>query len=789
MENQSRLQTINQNYDNPVNELNLRDYFVILRIHLKKIIILTLIGLGYTTYNTYTIPPQYQATATVMIREKPGANKIMDFGGERSKNRMVNEIQLIRSRALAKEVVHELWNSNRRNNLHVFGTRVYYPRGQRPRRVLKELLSFGLYDESSFTVAEYKEPYTEAIGERFAGSILGGLSVNIRRNTDILEITFTSVNADEASRIANSIARNYVRLNKIWNSEEAIQSVEFLKSLAVMQEEKLNNAELKIKNFKIKNNMYSLDGSASSVTTQLGSMETDLYNTLAEINIRKEKIDILNSRLSQEDKNLADQLLNNINAQLASLRFEIGNLESQLMQNTTLYGEDHGAVKELKIRIDVLKNQVNKKVNVLVAKGVTVQDPLQARQNIIAELLALDSEIMGLGLKMAETKKLQKIYIGKLNDLPQKQLELAGLQRGNKVLNQNYSYIRKKLEEAKLNVAIQVGNAQLVDSAQKPRGPSSPDHRRNILMGLAFGLGAGVFLALIIEFLDNTLKTIDDIEKYNLSILGIIPSIGDPVKKRRRWFFRKTRFSSASGSRGLRRRLITREDPKSPVSEAYRSLRTSMLYSTATNNMKSILVSSAGPGEGKTTTVANLAITYANLGKKTLLVDTDLRRPVVHKVFDLDREPGVTTYLSSATDDYNSLIKSCEIENLSIITSGIIPPNPSELLGSERMTTLVKNLEKDWDMVLFDSPPMIAVTDATMITKEIDQVVLIVKVGQTDKKAFHHTINNLRNINAPLGGIIMNAVTSKSSYGSYYYYYYYQYYNYYGSEKESDDYE
>ena len=209
-----------------------------------------------------------------------------------------------------------------------------------------------------------------------------------------------------------------------------------------------------------------------------------------------------------------------------------------------------------------------------------------------------------------------------------------------------------------------------------------------------------------------------------------------------------------------------------------------MLYSTSKKNLKSILVSSAGPGEGKTTTVANLAITYANLGKKTLLVDTDLRRPVVHKVFDLERDPGITTYLSSATDDYANLIQTSEISNLSIITAGSIPPNPSELLGSKRMTKLVKQLENDWDMVLFDSPPMIAVTDATMISKEIDQVVLIVKVGQTDKKAFHHTINNLRNINAPLGGIIMNAVTSKSSYGSYYYYYY-QYYHYYGSEKES----
>jgi capsular exopolysaccharide family len=170
-----------------------------------------------------------------------------------------------------------------------------------------------------------------------------------------------------------------------------------------------------------------------------------------------------------------------------------------------------------------------------------------------------------------------------------------------------------------------------------------------------------------------------------------------------------------------------------------------MLYSSSIGELKSVLVSSAGPGEGKTTTVANLAITYANLGKKTILVDTDLRRPVVHKVFDLDREPGVTNYLSGQTNDHQSLVKSCEIDNLSIITSGVIPPNPSELLGSARTTELVKNLESEWDMVLFDSPPLIAVTDATMITKEIDQIVLVVKSGQTDKKAFHHTITNLKN--------------------------------------------
>ena len=200
--------------------------------------------------------------------------------------------------------------------------------------------------------------------------------------------------------------------------------------------------------------------------------------------------------------------------------------------------------------------------------------------------------------------------------------------------------------------------------------------------------------------------------------------------------------------------------------------------------IKSILVSSAGPGEGKTTTVANLAITFANLGKNTLLVDTDLRRPVIHSVFEVKRDPGVTSYLSGQNDDYKELLQDANIDNLSLITSGNIPPNPSELLGSGRMLNLVNELERDYDIVLFDSPPLVAVTDANMISKEIDSILLVIKAGQTDKKAFHHTIMNLNNIEAPLDGIVMNAVTSKSNYGSYYYYYYHQYYHYYSSDNE-----
>ena len=775
---------ISDNIDDGYN-LTFQDYVAIGRIHLKKIIFFTLIGLVLSIYTTHNIPPKYKSTSTVEIREKPGASMVMDFSGSRSQNRMINEISVIKSRVLAKEVVKSLWNSERRNNLHIFGTKVFFPKGQRIRTTIKELFTLGLYDPNISQAQEYDEPYTDLIGDRFSGNVLHGLKVNHLKNTNILKITFTSPNSDEARRLANMIAKTYVRYDGERSRKNAVRSREFLDSLVFDQEKKIDEQERKIRDFKLKNNMYSLDGDANSIIIQLNDYESELYTLTAEINIRKEKTEILNSRLTEEEQNLTDQLLNDMNPQLISLRIEISSLESQIAQSINEYSPTHGAVIELTDKLNNLKKELNDKVELLIAQGATVQDPLRSRQEIIAELLGLDSEIIGFELRVTEINKMLSMFNQKLNNLPEKQMQLARLDRDADIVNNNYSYLRQKLEEAKLNIAVQVGDAVILDYARTPSRPIGPNHNRNILLGLFIGLGIGLGISFLIEFLDNTLKTIDEIERYNLNVLGIIPAINEGANEQsKNGIFSKFR-ANAKTSSGLKRRLITREDPKSPVSEAYRSLRTNFLYSSD-KEIKSILVSSAGPGEGKTTTVANLAITYANLGKKTLLVDTDLRRPVVHKVFNFERENGVTNYLSSQTDNYTELVKETEIENLSVITSGIIPPNPSEMLGSKRMMKLVKLLETDWDMVLFDSPPLVAVTDANMISKEIDQIVLIVKVGQTDKKAFHHTINNLKTINAPLGGIIMNAVTNKSSYGSYYYYYYHQYYNYYGTEKESD---
>ena len=231
----------------------------------------------------------------------------------------------------------------------------------------------------------------------------------------------------------------------------------------------------------------------------------------------------------------------------------------------------------------------------------------------------------------------------KLDALPLKKLEYLKLERTKEVMTKNYTEFTSRLENAKLNVASLVGKVQILDLASLPNRNLN-DNKRNILIGILFGLAAGFGLAFIIEFFDSSVKTLYDIEKHNLSVLGVIPAMNEKklnLIPSLDLFY--SRIQLANGS--IERQLITLDSPKSPIAEAYRSLRTTLLYSTTKSEVKSLIVSSAGPGDGKTTTVANLAITLANMGKKTILIDTDLRRPVVNKVFNIDKSPGITDYL------------------------------------------------------------------------------------------------------------------------------------------------
>ena len=778
----------NANYQSSEDELYLKDYVIILRIHLKKIITIFLIAFFLGVYSTYSKTPKYRATATVMVTQKPGSQSLQNFSNSDNSGQINNKILLIKSRGLLESVVKDYWESSRRNNMFLFNTRKFYPKGQKIRTLVKEILTLGLFDAEKFNETKvYDEPFSEEIGEKYTKSLQRNLKAGRSGGTNMIWIAYESKNADEARRIVNSIVRRFVQKDKEWTNKYAINSISFLDSLVTLQEKKIELSDNKKMRFMLENNLFSMEANSEVIISQINDYEMQIYDINTKLSIQQKQIDLLKSKLSEQELNLKSSLMDNINIQLSSLRQEAGRIESQIALNSGIYGSEHGSVTELYEKHALIKEEINKKATLLIEKGITTDDPLLMRNGQISQILSLESSMAALKLNKDQNEKMLDLFKKKLNSIPENNMMMERMKREDEVLNEHYQQLVKTLETTKMNNVIEKGDVQIVDLAKKPSNPFTPNHKRDIIIFCFIGLGAALAIVFLIEFIDNTIKTIDEIEKYDKSVIGVIPAIGKISSQGILSRYLESRsFTVLGGEKGIKRKIITRDNPKSPISESYRGLRTNILL-TNTKDIKTILVSSAGPGEGKTTTVANLAITFANLGRKTLLVDTDLRRPVIHSVFNVKREPGVTNYLSGQTDDYQSLVKSSEIENLSLLTSGLIPPNPSEMLGSKKMSQFIKKLESDWDMILFDSPPLVAVTDATMISKEIDSIILVIKAGQTDKKAFHHTMANLKNIDAPLDGIVMNAVTSKSNYGSYYYYYYHQYYHYYSSFNDKNE--
>jgi capsular exopolysaccharide synthesis family protein len=280
------------------------------------------------------------------------------------------------------------------------------------------------------------------------------------------------------------------------------------------------------------------------------------------------------------------------------------------------------------------------------------------------------------------------------------------------------------------------------------------------VFGAILGLGA----AVVLENLDDSVKSPDEVrEQFGLSVVGTIPGIKD---------------SDLPGENGaeVARRLATHFDPRSPVAEAYRSLRTNLAFARAHEAMRVLVLTSPGPADGKSTTVANLAITFAQQGQRTLLIDGDLRRAVLDKMFKVPRSPGLTDVLVGQQRLAN-VVHTTEIENLSVVGSGPFPPNPSELLGSSAMRDVLRDAQGEFDVVLIDSPPLLAVTDAAVLATMADGAILVIRVGSTAKAAVRRAVAQLQTVHGRIVGAVLNDVDLRSgafsgSYGYYYYYYY-----------------
>ena len=745
------------NLDNHKEELSFKEiYFLILK-HRKIFISSITLCFFITLIYVLTVNPTYESNGSIIIEDpKNDVSNIFDVGLGKTKNFIENETEILKSRTTSEEVIRQIYNS---------GNKFY---------ILQNKISNNSFVKKIFNKEYYIEDMvlTDSLLSEFSDFLRNSMRVENARDTDVLKIYIQSKNPEEAATLVNTVINVYKQRDLNWATGEMQHLKQFLNEQLNLKEVELNNIEEKLKDFQQNEKVFSIDDNYSLLLSELRQLESKYYNFEAEINILQSRKKYMYNKLSEDEKGLAKSLANAINSRLNAIRTEIASKEAELITTVNQYGDSHTQVKSIKNKISKLKSNLKDETNDFINNGISVSDPLLYRQEVMDSLIKVESIIPNLESKKIEYKKLIDEYEGQLSNLPEKVLEFTRLERVRNIQSETYSFMRQKLEEARINEASKIGKIRIVDHAVADYIPIKPNKKLFILLSLILGSVLGIAIIGIIEFFDNTIKSIEQIERRGYSLLAVIPSIGSKTTKRKT----KKYIAQNKNLEKIERRLITHEDPKSPISEAYRGLRTSLMYTKSNENCRVILVSSAGPGEGKTTTIANLAITYANLGKKTVLVDSDLRKPVVHNIFNVDKSPGLTSYLSENEKDEKKLINKTNVNNLDVITSGIIPPNPSELLDSPLLDNLLNKLKKNYDVILFDTPPLIAVTDAFVLMKYITQFILVVRAGVTERVALDRVMTNVRQSGFKESGVVLNALEESHSYGAGYYYNYYQYY-------------
>ena len=745
------------NLDNHKEELSFKEiYFLILK-HRKIFISSITLCFFITLIYVLTVNPTYESNGSIIIEDpKNDVSNIFDVGLGKTKNFIENETEILKSRTTSEEVIRQIYNS---------GNKFY---------ILQNKISNNSFVKKIFNKEYYIEDMvlTDSLLSEFSDFLRNSMRVENARDTDVLKIYIQSENPEEAATLVNTVINVYKQRDLNWATGEMQHLKQFLNEQLNLKEVELNNIEEKLKDFQQNEKVFSIDDNYSLLLSELRQLESKYYNFEAEINILQSRKKYMYNKLSEDEKGLAKSLANAINSRLNAIRTEIASKEAELITTVNQYGDSHTQVKSIKNKISKLKSNLKDETNDFINNGISVSDPLLYRQEVMDSLIKVESIIPNLESKKIEYKKLIDEYEGQLSNLPEKVLEFTRLERVRNIQSETYSFMRQKLEEARINEASKIGKIRIVDHAVADYIPIKPNKKLFILLSLILGSVLGITIIGIIEFFDNTIKSIEQIERRGYSLLAVIPSIGSKTTKRKT----KKYIAQNKNLEKIERRLITHEDPKSPISEAYRGLRTSLMYTKSNENCRVILVSSAGPGEGKTTTIANLAITYANLGKKTVLIDSDLRKPVVHNIFNVDKSPGLTSYLSENEKDEKKLINKTNVNNLDVITSGIIPPNPSELLDSPLLDNLLNKLKKNYDVILFDTPPLIAVTDAFVLMKYITQFILVVRAGVTERVALDRVMTNVRQSGFKESGVVLNALEESHSYGAGYYYNYYQYY-------------
>ena len=716
-------------------ETSLLDYLIVLRKHQWMILTFLLLVVTIVTIASFKMNPIYVASARVEV--DPENDNPLPFQDSNSYQEYVDldnyietQTKIIQSQTLAMDTIRTL--------------------------DLPRFPEFGGDPKALVNATPgQKEPPV-------LGDFLSRLTVSRVPNSRLVEVQFAAEDPQLAARVVNTHLQNYKELNFKSRYDATMQASDFLTSELEELRIKMEKSDAAEVAYERQNQIWMTDANQNTTTQKLSALSNALTAVQTELAEKEATYDLAHSddggSLAAVESNPAVQDLTKSKA----------TLDTQYAEALTQFGPNWPKVQELKAQDDAVSAQMKQ------AKADAVRLIDNEYHQIQAREILLQRD---LNSQEAQADK-----------MAQNLVEYNMLKHDAESNKELYDGLLQKLKEAGISAGLRSSNIRIVDPALVPSTPERPQKARNILLAFLVGLIGGVGLAFLREYLDNTVKSPDDVQNLTgLPCLAVVPSLASRNGKRSSERISKQAVGASSDARV---ELVSLEQPKSLVSEAFRALRTSLLLSQADHAPQVILVSSALPREGKTTSATNLAITLAQLGDRTLLMDSDLRKPGIRRALNLPNghghDVGLSSYLAGVTPLHDIIVSHPTVPNLDAIPTGLIPPNPADLLSSHRMAEAIDDLRQHYKFVVIDSPPIMAATDAVILSALVDGVLLVVWSHETPKEAFSRTRDLLTGVKGHLLGVVLNAV-NRGAPDYYYSYHYYPYSHVYGEDEGGEE--